>query len=231
MMETIILAGGLGTRLKAVTKVLPKPMAPIASKPFLALLLDHLICQNVNHAILSVGYKYEAIVSYFGDRYRDCKLTYSIEREPLGTGGAIRYALQQVESEYVLVMNGDTLFQVPFCEMIRFHQSHQADLTLALKPMVDFARYGNVVLSNTQIVGFEEKQYCVQGNINGGIYLMKKEIFEAFSLPPQFSFETDFMKEYVNQLHVYGFVCDGYFIDIGIPEDYRKAQQELKVNE
>jgi D-glycero-alpha-D-manno-heptose 1-phosphate guanylyltransferase len=105
----------------------------------------------------------------------------------------------------------------------------QADLTLALKPMSNFDRYGNVILSGTRITEFAEKQYCAQGNINGGIYLLNRSRFNQFDLPTKFSFETDFLQKYLNQIQVHGFVSDSYFIDIGIPEDYQKAQRELSV--
>lgn len=228
-MEAIILAGGLGTRLQSVLHGLPKPMAAIGSQPFLALLLDSLVQQHVQRVILSVGYRYEAIQSYFGSSYRSCELVYAIESEPLGTGGAIRQALQQAESETVCIMNGDTMFQVPLEAMIHFHQVQQADLTLALKPMANFDRYGNVIVSGTRITRFEEKQYCSQGNINGGVYLLNRSRFEQFNLPAKFSFETDFLQQRLDQLQIHGFVSDRYFIDIGIPEDYEKAQRELSI--
>ena len=226
-MEAIILAGGLGTRLRAVTNGLPKPMAPINSEPFLAVLLNTLVQQGIDRVILSVGYKAEVIESYFGDRYRTCKLIYSTELEPLGTGGAIRQALELVQSEHVFVLNGDTMFRVPLLTMMRFHQERQADLSIALKPMSDFDRYGNVVLSETRIIQFEEKQYCSHGNINGGVYLLQRNLIERFGFPSKFSFEADFLQPCINQLQVHGFVHDTYFIDIGIPEDYQRAQQEL----
>ncbi|MGG6270701.1 nucleotidyltransferase family protein [Leptolyngbya sp. AN03gr2] len=228
-MEAIILAGGLGTRLRTITNGLPKPMAPMGSEPFLAVLLTYLVKQGVDRVILSVGYKYEAIQSYFGDCYSSCKLTYSIEHDLLGTGGAIRQALQHTQADPVLVVNGDTLFEIPLNRMLSFHLDHQADLTLALKPMLNFDRYGNVVLSNTQIVRFEEKQHCIQGNINGGVYLINRTLFERFNLPSKFSFETDFLQRYLDQIRVHGFSCSEYFVDIGIPEDYQKAQREIGV--
>jgi D-glycero-alpha-D-manno-heptose 1-phosphate guanylyltransferase len=226
-MEAIILAGGLGTRLKAVTQNLPKPMAPIGSKPFLQFLIDYLIEQGVNRVILSVGYKHEKISSYFKDKYKFCELVYSIENEPLGTGGAINYALSEAQSEHVLVVNGDTLFYVSLPQMMSFHLDQQSDLTLALKPMTNFVRYGNVILSDSRVIGFEEKKHQENGNINGGVYFLKKDIFERFDLEKKFSFETDFMEAYVSQIKVYGFTSDGYFIDIGIPEDFERAQHEL----
>jgi len=229
-MEAIILAGGLGTRLKTVTQSLPKPMAPIGGKPFLEFLLNYLIDQNLCRVILSVGYKHEKISSYFQNKYKSCEVVYSVENEPLGTGGAIRCALSQAQSKYVLVVNGDTLFHVPLHQMIYFHFEQQSELTLALKPMTNFDRYGNVILSNTRVISFEEKKHQLQGKINGGIYFLGKEIFENFSLPEKFSFETDFLEYYVNKIRINGFISDGYFIDIGVPEDYEKAQLALEID-
>jgi len=227
-MEAIILAGGLGTRLKDITHSLPKPMAPIASKPFLEFLIEYLVSHDVSRIILSVGYKYEKIVSYFGSRYKSCEILYSIEQEPLGTGGALKYALTQSRLENVLVVNGDTLFYVPLHLMNSFHLEHQSDLTLALKPMSNFDRYGNVILSETRVIAFEEKKHQANGKINGGIYLLRKEILDSLSLPAKFSFETDFLEKYIDKLQVHGFTSDKYFIDIGIPEDYQKAQSDLE---
>jgi len=227
-MEVIILAGGLGTRLKDVTQSLPKPMAPIGSKPFLEFLLDYLVSHDVYKVILSVGYKHEKISSYFGKRYKSCEILYSLEHEPLGTGGAIRYALSQTRLENVVIINGDTFFAVPLHQMMSFHLEHQSDLTLALKPMTNFDRYGNVILSKTRVIGFEEKKPQSRGQINGGIYCLNKQIFEELSFPKSFSFETTFIEPYVNKVRVHGFTSNEYFIDIGIPEDYQKAQSELE---
>lgn len=227
-MEVIILAGGLGTRLKAVTQSLPKPMAPIGSKPFLEFLLDYLVSHDVYKVILSVGYKHEKISSYFGNKYKSCEILYSVEHEPLGTGGAIRYALSQTRLENVVIINGDTFFAVPLHQMMSFHLEHQSDLTLALKPMTNFERYGNVISYQTRVLEFEEKKRQISGKINGGIYCIRKEILEGFSLQKKFSFETEFIEPYVNKILVHGFTSDGYFIDIGIPEDYQRAQSELE---
>ncbi|MFN6564383.1 MAG: nucleotidyltransferase family protein [Nostoc sp. ChiSLP01] len=226
-METIILAGGLGSRLKDITATLPKPMAPVGSRPFLELLLDYLVSQGVCRVILSVGYKHEKILSYFGDRYKHCELVYSIETELLGTGGAIKYALNLAQSEYVFIMNGDTIFQISLSQMMSFHYDRQSDLTLALKPMNNFDRYGNVILSDTKIVKFEEKKFKSHGNINGGIYLLNKNLFDCFFLPNKFSFESEFMEVNCNKIKMHGFISNEYFIDIGIPKDYARIQLDF----
>ncbi len=226
-MEAIILAGGFGTRLQSVVSDVPKPMAEVAGKPFLEHLLLYLSHQNINRAILAVGYKYEIIQQYFGAAYADIELEYVIEDEPLGTGGAIAKACSALTGELVYVVNGDTFFNADFLRLLQRHQQSQSSLTLALKPMEKFDRYGRVELDeHMRITGFQEKQYCLQGYINGGIYLMNKNLFDGYDLPERFSFET-FMENNLAQLNLFAEIFDDYFIDIGIPEDYRKAQSEL----
>jgi len=229
MIDVIILAGGLGTRLRSVLPNLPKPMAPVADRPFLAYLLDYLILQNVsNKFFLSVGYEYQKIIDYFGDNYQSCNLIYSVEHTPLGTGGGIKLALNQSETEQVLIVNGDTLFNVNLQEMRDFHIRQEADMTLALRPLENFERYNNVRLNeNDRVVEFEEKKLKNKGLINGGIYILNKHLLERFTLPEKFSFEEDFLKPYINKIKVFGFVSNQYFIDIGIPVDYQKSQVEL----
>jgi D-glycero-alpha-D-manno-heptose 1-phosphate guanylyltransferase len=227
VVEAIILVGGLGTRLKQLTENVPKPMLPIGPRPFLSYLLDYLAGEGVKNVILSVSYKYDVIVSYFGDRYKSIDLRYSIENEPLGTGGAIKYALEQAQSNNILVLNGDTLFCVSLTKMLSFHENHNSCLTIALKPMAGFSRYGNVVLDGDYVVAFEEKAEKNSGYISGGLYLFKKDIFDKYNLPRKFSVEEDFFERYIERIRPFGFVSDNYFIDIGIPDDYLHAQEEL----
>jgi D-glycero-alpha-D-manno-heptose 1-phosphate guanylyltransferase len=227
--EAIILAGGLGTRLQSVVNELPKSMAPINEKPFLSYQLDYLIHKGINSFILSVGYKAEDIENYFKENYRGAKITYVYETKPLGTGGAIKNAIQITENENIIVANGDTLFLADIDLQTEFHLENFADVTLALKPMQDFNRYGSVDISSTnRIFGFKEKKFIKEGLINGGIYIFNKSIFDKFPLGNVFSIEKDFFELYVDELHLYGFIDDGYFLDIGIPEDYQKAQIEFK---
>lgn len=229
-MDAIVLVGGLGTRLREVVTDVPKPMAPVGGVPFLDILLEKLLRHSlIERVVLAVGYKREVVQAYFGDRAYNRKLIYAIEKEPLGTGGGIRNALAHTRSHEVLVVNGDTLFEVDIAAMVEYHRQQQASLTLALKPMRDFSRYGTVRLEDQRIVGFEEKRYQAEGLINGGVYLLNQTLFDGLgkSLPSRFSFETDFLEVYLQQLQVYGFIANGYFIDIGVPDDYSRAQQEL----
>ncbi len=227
-MEAIVLAGGLGTRLRSVVSDVPKPMAPINGIPFLVYILEYLKKNGVDRVILSVGYKWKIIKDYFGERYGGMKLLYSVEDEPLGTGGAIKQALNFGKDEDIFIVNGDTFFDVDFKSLAAEFKSKKADLMLSLKTMFNFDRYGCVETDEEKrVVSFTEKEYRNVGNINGGIYLAKKNLFEGFQLPDKFSFET-FMREHLNHLAIYAFVSDGYFIDIGIPEDYKKANIELR---
>ncbi|MGB3298419.1 MAG: nucleotidyltransferase family protein [Phormidesmis sp.] len=237
-MDAIVLVGGLGTRLSGVVSDVPKPMAPVGDVPFLDILLAKLLCHSmVERVVLAVGYKREVVQNYFGDRAYNRKIIYAIETEPLGTGGGICNALAHTRSAEVLVVNGDTLFEVDIAAMVESHRQHQASLTLALKPMHNFSRYGTVQREGDpsqeklcqRIIGFEEKQPKESGLINGGVYLLNQTLFDGLKspLPQKFSFETDFLETHLQQLNVYGFVSNGYFIDIGVPDDYYRAQQEL----
>ncbi len=232
-MDAVVLVGGLGTRLRSLISDVPKPMAPVGDQPFLDILLKDLLRSPVvTRVVLAVGYKHEVVQNYFGERVYDREVVYAIEHEPLGTGGGIQNALRHTRSEEVLVLNGDTLFQIDAAAMVEQHQHQKAELTMALKPMRDFERYGAVNVEGSRIVGFEEKRHRDEGLINGGIYLINKNIFEqsflkAAPLPVKFSFETDFLQPYVQQMQVHSFVSEGYFIDIGIPEDYQRAQKDL----
>jgi D-glycero-alpha-D-manno-heptose 1-phosphate guanylyltransferase len=225
--EAIILAGGLGTRLKGVIKDIPKPMAPIAGKPFLHYVFQYLTRFPIKKVILAVGYKYEAIEAVFGTSYLGIDIEYAIETEPLGTGGAIANALQHTTHDDVFLLNGDTFFDVDLNALYAHHQLSGSRLTLSLKPMKNFNRYGTVVLKGTQITAFNEKMPVAKGLINGGVYILNRALFSNPNLPAKFSFEKDIMEQGVLQFDMQAYFSDGYFIDIGIPEDYEKAQKEL----
>ncbi|HKI46728.1 MAG TPA: nucleotidyltransferase family protein [Balneolales bacterium] len=227
--ECIILAGGLGTRLRSELPDTPKVMAPVAGRPFLYYVLKWLGKNNATRIILSLGYKSEVVIDWCSTFENEKELVYSIESEPLGTGGAITQAIQKAVNDEVFIVNGDTLFNVDLDSMMSSHQNYDAELTLALKPMEYFDRYGTVIIDESMKVrGFEEKGPHNEGLINGGVYLINRDCFNGLRLPEKFSFETNFLESYFNQISMYGFVQDTYFIDIGIPDDYRRAQKELK---
>lgn len=216
-MQAIILAGGLGTRLRSVVQDLPKPMAPINGKPFLAFLLEYLKKQGIAEIILSVSHKHELIQGYFKDEFHGVKIHYNIEKELLGTGGAIKDALKFVKNE-AYVLNGDTLFDIDLKKLVLSNNK----ICIALKQMQNFDRYGTVNVDEQGFVtSFEEKVFKKQGLINGGVYLIKKDIFNEFNLEEKFSFEEFLQKNY-KSLKMQTRIFDDYFIDIGMPEDYQK---------
>jgi len=225
--EAIILAGGLGTRLRPVLPDLPKAMAPIDGKPFLEYLLLYLSGFGIRHVVISVGYKYEAIQSWFGNSFLNIKLAYAIEDEPLGTGGAIRYAMNYIQGETVLLLNGDTFFNVNLVRFTKFFYNHDPDIAMTVKLLSDVTRYGTVIMGRHRVRGFIARQGSKKGYINGGIYLLKLTLFDRYTLPEKFSFEKDFLEEYVNDLNIAAMKSPDYFIDIGIPGDYKKARTEL----
>lgn len=232
-MEVIILAGGLGTRLRSEIKDVPKCMAPVAGKPFLWYLLTDLKkYKDVKRVILSVGYLREVIFEWITtvkDEF-PFEFDFAIEEEPLGTGGGIRLAMKKVTENEAIILNGDTYFAVNLDELVSEHYAQKdAKLTIALKPMKDFDRYGTVVTgADGRVLKFNEKQPCTEGEINGGVYVLSNDesIFEG--QPRKFSFETAVMQENCGESGcLFGVVQNGYFIDIGIPEDYKKANVEL----
>ncbi|HKK61063.1 MAG TPA: nucleotidyltransferase family protein [Bacteroidales bacterium] len=226
--EAIILAGGMGTRLKGVIKDIPKPMAPIQEKPFLEYMLTYLLKHHINHVILSVGYKKEVIESYFGEKFKDIKISYANEDKPLGTGGGIKKALSMVEGVHAFILNGDSFFNVNLSDLSEFYFAHKADLSMCVKRKKDFFRYGTVDLDVCKVVGFQEKQPVKSGLINGGVYITSKNIFDRFTqIPEKFSFEQDFLEKYFQELKICAMRCSEYFIDIGIPADYEIAQRDL----
>ncbi len=217
-MEAIILCGGLGTRLRAVVKDVPKPMAAVGGKPFLEFIFEFLKKQGVKSVVLAVSYKYEVIQEHFKNEFLGIKIKYSIEQEPLGTGGAIKEALKLCEEEQIFVLNGDSIFEIDLKNL----RLNGAKICLALKKMVDFQRYGAVKVDESgEIAEFKEKSFCKEGLINGGIYLLSKDIFEGFSFLGHFSFE-EFLSTNFKALKARAELFEDYFIDIGIPQDYEK---------
>ena len=226
--EAIVLAGGLGTRLRKVVKDVPKPMADINGKPFLEYLLTFLAKQGIERVILSVGYKYEIIKEYFGKNFLNIEILYSIETRPLGTGGGVKKSLSLVESDDVFIINGDTYFEVDLDKLFSFHKEKEAVLSVALKPMKYFGRYGTVEIDRDgKVIGFKEKKYHDSGLINGGVYVLNREIFQNLKFGDAFSFEKDFLEVYYVQYPFYGMKFERYFIDIGIPEDYKKFKGDI----
>lgn len=226
--EAIILAGGLGTRLRSIVNDVPKCMAPVAGKPFLYFVIEYLLQQGVDKFIFSLGYKSEVIIDYLNDQYPTLNSQYSIEAEPMGTGGAIKLACSFATEKDVLILNGDTFFKINSNELSSFHTEHNADCTLALKPMHHFDRYGVVELNaDSSVASFKEKQFYETGLINGGVYALNVTSFLREDLPQKFSFEKDYLETFFDKRKMYGIIQNEYFIDIGIPEDFERAQKEF----
>lgn len=227
--EAIILAGGMGTRLRSAVPELPKCLAPVAGKPFLSFVIDYLRLNGIERIVFSLGYKAEAIISFLEEAYPTLEYEVVVEQEPLGTGGAIKASLTKITGQAAVVTNGDTLFQVPVRQLLALHQKSNALCTLALKPMQNFDRYGVVQLGEEgKVSGFAEKQFYNSGLINGGLYIVDKSGFENLTLPEKFSFEKEFLEPQAKKGQLFAAPFDVYFIDIGIPEDFARANTELQ---
>lgn len=224
----IILAGGLGTRLRAAVPDLPKCMAPVSGKPFLFYVITFLQKEGIKRFIFCLGYMHESIEHYLKENFPALDYTISLEEEPLGTGGAIKLACNQIKEKDALVFNGDTFFEIDVRELLSFHKTNDSACTLALKLMHDFERYGVVGINNAgRIQSFKEKQFYQSGLINGGIYALNVPEFLEMDLPLKFSFEKDYLEVYYTTTPMMGIVQDKYFIDIGIPGDLLKANKDL----
>jgi D-glycero-alpha-D-manno-heptose 1-phosphate guanylyltransferase len=232
-MEVIILAGGKGTRLFPLTLSVPKPMLLVSEKPFLYYLLKMLKKEKTSKIIFSVGYLGDQISHYFGEMWNGMELSYVFEEQALGTGGAIARCMEHVTGNEVIVINGDTFCQIDLVKMISSHKKHQAEITIALKEMFNFDRYGTVEIRKSanfihhSVKKFNEKTKVSQGFINTGTYCLNKNIFKKHCMPEKFSFEADFMQLLISELKSNVVLTEGYFVDIGIQEDYQKAQKEL----
>ena len=235
MVETaIILAGGLGTRLRSLVNDRPKPMAMVKDTPFLAILINYWIKQGVNKIIMSVGYKNEVIQSYFGSEFNGCKIKYSIESSPLGTGGAFIQAASFLNNqENFLLMNGDTYFEITMKDMEHYSNSKNADWLIALTKSKDKLRYGGVCIDQTNRIQFENSSYKTD-LVNGGVYLINPRILkkiEKIKIKKPMSLEGEIFPRLSNVgVSVFGAYFSNKFIDIGIPEDYKRAAQIIYSN-
>jgi len=226
--EAIVLAGGLGTRLRPAVPDLPKCMAPVNGRPFLSYIIDYYTSQGIEKFIFALGYKHEVIVGWIKQQYPALNVEYAIEKEPLGTGGAIQLAVEKAREKDLLILNGDTIFKIDLPMLTSFHEDNASACTLALKPMKDFERYGVVEINEEGLITrFKEKKHYQEGLINGGAYLLNVGRFRQQKRPSVFSFEKDYLERCYTFMPMYGCVQEGYFIDIGIPEDFEKAQTDL----
>jgi D-glycero-alpha-D-manno-heptose 1-phosphate guanylyltransferase len=226
--EAIVLAGGKGTRLQEFVSELPKVMAPVAGKPFISYVIDYMLMQGIQHFIFALGYKSNVVISYLEEQYPTLSYKAVIEDELSGTGGAIKNALAETTAENIFIINGDTLFKAEYRSIDDFHLNSKASCSVALKFMNNVERYGTVEINGEgKIISFIEKQLNKTGLINGGVYILNKNEFLQKPFPNVFSFEHDYLEKYSNSDAFYGIEQEGYFIDIGIPEDYNKANKDL----
>ena len=225
-MEAIVLAGGFGTRLRQLLPDLPKPMAPIADRPFLEILLSMLLHKGFTRVVLSLGFMSEKIISHFGSRYQGIELVFEVEQQPLGTGGAIRAALARCKADHVFVFNGDTYLDLEVDALEHLWQSERHPL-IVVREVPDTARFGKVEIRDGRIYAFLEKGEPGPGLINAGCYVLPKNALDDFPLGKPFSIETEFFAKYLQHVKFSGYVTNGRFIDIGVPEDYKLAQTAL----
>jgi D-glycero-alpha-D-manno-heptose 1-phosphate guanylyltransferase len=226
-MEAIVLCGGFGTRLGTITRNTPKPLLQVAGRPFLAHVLDKLCVPEVNGFILATGFKAEQVSAVIQSEWQGRPVKYSVEMHPLGTGGAIRLAMENFSLDQAVVVNGDTFFDCDLSSMIdRFEEGPWAT-RMALRAVDDCKRFGRVqISSNGRVVGFGEKEYEGPGLINAGVYIQRRTPLEQYGSRP-FSFEADYLARLDPAWPIQGFVKDGYFVDMGIPEDLERARREL----
>lgn len=226
MHEAVILAGGYGTRLRKVVADVPKPMAPIAGRPFLEIQLGMLRSRGFGHAVLAIGYLGHTIVEHFGDRFGDLELSYAIEDTPLGTGGAVQRALRECRSDRAFVFNGDTYLELDFEAADRLWRADHRGVLVA-RTVPDTARYGRLAVAAGYVHGLIEKGAAGPGVINAGCYLLNRGQLEEYAAQPPFSFENDYLARRLLTEPFHLLLTDGLFIDIGVPEDFTRAQELL----
>lgn len=225
-MEAIVLAGGFGTRLREVVPDVPKPMAPIAGRPFLEILLSALSCKGFKRVVLSLGFMADKISSHFGAQFAGMDLSYVVEERPLGTGGAVRLSLSHCHQDHVYIFNGDTFLDLDIGALEQHWQLHQLPIIVGRK-VADTARYGRLLVAEGRVQGFSEKGQAGPGLINAGCYVLGRNQLDSFPLNTQFSLEADYLASAVTIQPFDLFSTDGQFIDIGIPEDFKLAQSLL----
>lgn len=234
-MKAIILAGGLGTRLRQVVSDVPKPMAPINGKPFLAHQMDHWVAAGVNGFVLSVGYMRETITDYFGNEYVGKPVSYAVEETPMGTGGGLLLAMEKLtDREPFLLLNGDTYFDVNVAALLDVHRNNKAGVTFALFKATEPNRFGGVkMLHGGRITEFRSGKAPVGELANGGVYLIDPGIINAryTAEGTKLSFEDDILPErFASGVPFYGLESPGRFVDIGVPKDYAVASNIMFKN-
>ncbi len=223
--EAIILAGGLGTRLQSAVPDLPKAMAPVAGQPFLSYLLRFLAGNGIRRIVLAIGYRGDIIRGFFGVNYSSIKLTYSVEEEPLGTGGGLLRALSHVQDRFAFVLNGDTFLRLDYRDMASTIDRYpDTSLVVSLRRVPDASRYGAAVVVGDCLHSFSARGKAGPALINAGCYLVHRDIFDRYPMPSKFSWEEDFLTARTGEILPLAYECDVPFIDIGLPESLQDAQ-------
>jgi D-glycero-alpha-D-manno-heptose 1-phosphate guanylyltransferase len=223
--EAIVLVGGLGTRLRGVVPDLPKPLAPVAQRPFLTYVLDHFADNGMRKVILATGYLAEKVEQAIGRRWKGMEVAYSREEQALGTGGAVRLAATLLQGSEVHIANGDTFLRFDLSELENAVAARGCLLGVALAQVADVGRYGAVVVEDGVVRSFKEKGGQGSGLINAGSYFLTATALDALPADPSFSFEERVLLPAASRGVVAGFSHTSDFIDIGVPEDYALAQQ------
>jgi D-glycero-alpha-D-manno-heptose 1-phosphate guanylyltransferase len=223
--EAIILAGGFGTRLRSIVSDVPKPLAPVGGRPFLAWILDALASQGIRRAILATGFMGGRIVDACGTSWQGMQLVYSQEQHPLGTGGAIALAFSRVQGDTCLVLNGDTWLAFDHADFDRQWLAGGSRLAMTLAEVVDVSRYGAVQVVRNRVTALVEKGLPGSGYINAGVYGIRRSLLVDFPVEESFSFENELLIPTVKREAVFGYTRTHDFIDIGVPQDYQRAQE------
>ena len=251
-MQAIILCGGQGTRLRSVIGEKQKTMTEVDNEPFLVDVIKYLKGYKITNVIFATGYKSDEVRNYFGNKYFfGVEVNYAEEKEPLGTGGAIRNCLDKIKYDYVLVLNGDTLFEADLKKLEDNYLKLRANMSIACKEVDDKSRYGTIKIDYSGsrsggnkelgvVVSFDEKTDKIEEvkaeeklYINGGIYIISRKLIETIPAGESFSLEKDLMPKWLNEGKLIGGVVSGAkFIDIGTPEsleEYRGIKEHNEV--
>jgi NDP-sugar pyrophosphorylase family protein len=222
----VVLAGGMGTRLRSVVADRPKVLAPVAGRPFLTYLLDQIATTGIRRVVLSTGYMAEQFGTAIGDSYRGLEIVYAPEKSPLGTGGAIKYAGDFASAEQLLILNGDSYCDANLSQYIDWHVAGGHDVSLLLAKVNDTSRYGTVEFgTDGRVTAFLEKQpEHKSGYINAGLYLLRRPMLDDIPDGAS-SIERDVFPIWLKKTSIMAWLTDGAFIDIGIPSDYERSHE------
>jgi D-glycero-alpha-D-manno-heptose 1-phosphate guanylyltransferase len=228
-MPVIILAGGLGTRLRSVVRDRSKVLAPMGKKTNLDLIMDNLLRVGFRELILAVGYMHETVRAHIKGRTfpKGVRITFSSEREPLGTGGAIKKAFTKAKGDTVLVLNGDTFCDIPFADFVKFHHKKRGTLSIVLVPRKDLVSGGVEIDRDEAVIRFSENSKEPHRYMSAGAYLMNRSVLKNLPKVKRFSIEHDFFPQAAAQGDMYGYRMKKEAFDIGTPERYTRAQQIL----